>query len=84
MLHVKMGIIGTLCNTATMFQEKQDITEEIDSLKQDLLLSDYPLHFISSTFSPSMEVCHGIQSSKKSGKTNCFCTFTLCRGCLRS
>jgi len=37
-----MGIIGTLCNTATMCQEKQDITEEIDSLKQDLLLNDYP------------------------------------------
>lgn len=67
-----------------MYQEKQDMTEEIDNLKQDLLLSDYPLHFISSTLSPSMVVCHGIQSSKKSGKANCFSTLTLCRGCLRS
>jgi len=48
---MKRGIIGTLCNRATiMCQEKQDITEEIDNLKQDLLLSDYP-YTLSAQFS---------------------------------
>jgi hypothetical protein len=73
---VKRGINGTLCNRATILcEEKQDIMEEIDNLRQDLLLSDYPLHFISSTLSFFMEACLGIQPSKKSGKANCFCTF---------
>jgi hypothetical protein len=51
---------------------------------QDLLLSDYPIHFINSTLSPSMEVCRGIQSSKKSWKVTCLCIFTLCWGRLTS
>jgi hypothetical protein len=47
--HVKRGLIQSLHNRAsTIYQERQDLVEEISSLRSDLQLKNYPHGFIES------------------------------------
>lgn len=83
-LRVKGDVIRLLCNRATIIcQGKQDLAEEMDNIKEALLLSDYSLHCSQLISQHSMEFCR-IQSFKESGKFTCICIFTLCIGCVRS
>jgi len=76
-LHMKMGVIHSLCIRATIiWQEKQGLTEEMDSFNRDLQCSNYLVH--SSTQLTSLPWKRVIQ---KSGNVTCIGIYTSWKAC---